>query len=32
MRVLADVSWLLPLCHGAHEHHELARHWLESER
>ncbi len=30
MRILADVSWLLPLCHGAHEHHEPARNWLEA--
>jgi len=30
MRVLADVSWLLPLCYGGHEHHEPARRWLET--
>ena len=30
MRALADVSWLLPLCYGGHEHHEPARRWLES--
>jgi len=30
MRALADVSWLLPLCYGSHEHHERARRWLES--
>ena len=30
MRALADVSWLLPLCYGGHEHHEAARAWLES--
>lgn len=30
MRALADVSWLLPLCYGGHEHHEPALRWLES--
>ena len=30
MRALADVSWLLPLCYGGHEHHEAARRWLEA--
>lgn len=30
MRALADVSWLLPLCHGGHEHHKPALAWLES--
>ena len=30
MRALADVSWLLPLCYGGHEHHEAARAWLEA--
>ena len=30
MRALADVSWLLPLCYGGHEHHEAARQWLEA--
>ena len=31
MRIHADVRWLLPLCHGAHEHHESACNWLEAE-
>ncbi len=30
MRALADVSWLLPLCYGGHEHHEFALRWLDS--
>ena len=30
MRTLADVSWLLPLCYGGHEHHQVARRWLEA--
>jgi uncharacterized protein len=30
MRALADVSWLLPLCYGGHEHHEPARRWLDA--
>jgi toxin-antitoxin system PIN domain toxin len=30
MRALADVSWLLPLCYGGHEHHEAAGRWLEA--
>ena len=29
MRALADVSWLLPLCYGGHEHHETALRWLD---
>jgi uncharacterized protein len=29
MPALVDVSWLLPLCYGNHEHHESARQWLE---
>lgn len=28
MRALADVSWLLPLCHGGHEHHASALGWF----
>ncbi len=28
MRALADVSWLLPLCYGGHEHHVSALRWL----
>lgn len=30
MRALADVSWLLPLCYGGHEHHKPALQWLEA--
>jgi len=30
MHALADVSFLLPLCYGVHEHHDAARNWLES--
>ncbi len=30
MRALADVSWLLPLCYGGHEHHEPALRWLDA--
>ncbi|MBL9181855.1 MAG: PIN domain-containing protein [Verrucomicrobiaceae bacterium] len=29
MRALADVSWLLPLCYGGHEHHAAALRWLD---
>jgi toxin-antitoxin system PIN domain toxin len=29
MHAIADVSWLLPLCYGNHEHHESALRWLE---
>lgn len=30
MGTLAEVSWLLPLCYGGHEHHEAARQWSEA--
>lgn len=29
MRAVADVSWLLPLCYGRHEHHDDASRWLQ---
>lgn len=30
MRALADVSWLLPLCYGGHEHHKPALQCLDA--
>ena len=29
MRALDDVSWLLPVCFGSHEHHAAAVRWME---